>query len=244
MLTILFFATLKDKANTARMQYELRGETSVAQLKLALSQQFPALAPHLPTALCAINQEFAFPTDLLPHTAEVAFFPPVSGGQEEHPTLVMITNDAIDLNALTAAITRPNVGAVCLFSGFVRGQTSREGQAPQTDYLEYTAYVPMAERKMRQVAEEIRARWQSVLGIAMVQRIGRLAPQTPTVLIACAAAHRDTGVFEAARYGIDRLKEIVPVWKKEVGADGQYWVEGTYQPSRADNDAGAMPVGE
>ncbi|HUN21778.1 MAG TPA: molybdenum cofactor biosynthesis protein MoaE [Anaerolineales bacterium] len=244
MLTLLFFATLKDKANTAQMQYELRGETSVAQLKVALSQQFPALAPHLPTALCAINQEFAFPEDILPATAEVAFFPPVSGGQDDIPTIAIITSDAIDLNALTAAITRPNVGAVCLFSGFVRGQTSRDGHAPQTEYLEYTAYAPMAERKMRQVAEEIRARWQSVLGIAMVQRIGRLEPQTPTVLIACAAAHRDTGVFEAARYGIDRLKEIVPVWKKEVGADGQYWVEGTYQPTRSDPEEGARSAGE
>jgi molybdopterin synthase catalytic subunit len=88
----------------------------------------------------------------------------------------------------------------------------------------------MAEAKMRQVAEEIRARWPSVEGIAIVQRIGRLEPGTPTVLIACSAAHRDTGVFEAARYGIDRLKEIVPVWKKEVGPSGETWVEGDYFP--------------
>ncbi len=65
------------------------------------------------------------------------------------------------------------------------------------------------------------ARWPTVEGIAIVQRIGRLYPMTPTVLIACTAAHRDTGVFEAARYGIDRLKEIVPVWKKEVGPHGE-----------------------
>ena len=67
-------------------------------------------------------------------------------------------------------------------------------------------------------------------GIAIVQRIGKLYPKTPTVLIACTAAHRDTGVFEAARYGIDRLKEIVPIWKKEVSPDGQFWVEGDYIP--------------
>ena len=83
---------------------------------------------------------------------------------------------------------------------------------------------------MKQVADEIREKWSVVEGIAIVQRIGRLYPKTPTVLIACTAAHRDTGVFEAARYGIDRLKEIVPVWKKEVGPDGQEWVEGDYIP--------------
>jgi molybdopterin synthase catalytic subunit len=59
-------------------------------------------------------------------------------------------------------------------------------------------------------------------------------PGTPTVLIACTAAHRDTGVFEAARYGIDRLKEIVPIWKKEIGSNGQEWIEGEYIPTPED----------
>jgi molybdopterin synthase catalytic subunit len=73
-----------------------------------------------------------------------------------------------------------------------------------------------------------------VEGIAIVQRIGHLEPGTPTVLIACTAAHRDTGVFEAARYGIDRLKQIVPIWKKEIGPDGEVWVEGAYMPDLDD----------
>jgi MoaE-MoaD fusion protein len=92
----------------------------------------------------------------------------------------------------------------------------------------------MAEAKMAQVAEEIRQQWPVIEGIVIVQRIGRLDAGTPTVIIACAAAHRDTGVFEAARYGIDRLKEIVPVWKKEVGPQGENWVEGDYYPERKD----------
>ena len=71
-------------------------------------------------------------------------------------------------------------------------------------------------------------------GIAIVQRIGQLAVGQPTVLIACASAHRDSGCFEAARYGIDRLKEIVPIWKKEFGSEGELWVEGSYQPQRTD----------
>jgi len=148
----------------------------------------------------------------------------------DRPTIFAITEDELNLNDLLAQITLPTTGAACFFTGMVRAETSR-GEPHQTAYLEYEAYVPMAEAKMRQVADEIRARWPSVEGIAIVQRIGRLHPGTPTVLIACTAGHRDSGVFEAARYGIDRLKEIVPIWKKEVGPEGETWVEGKYTPS-------------
>ncbi|GAB4529912.1 MAG: hypothetical protein Fur0018_16840 [Anaerolineales bacterium] len=148
---------------------------------------------------------------------------------ETFPTVFAITTAELDLNDLLARITLPTTGAAAIFTGMVRGKTSR-GQAFETAYLEYEAYKPMAEAKMKQVADEIRQRWPVVEGIAVVQRIGRLDPGTPTVLIACTAAHRDTGVFEAARYGIDRLKEIVPVWKKEVGPQGEIWVEGDYMP--------------
>lgn len=147
----------------------------------------------------------------------------------EYPTLFSITDEEIDLNDLLARITLTSTGAAAIFTGMVRGETAR-GEAHVTEYLEYEAYVPMAEAKMKQVADEIRARWKDVQGIAIVQRIGKLYPKTPTVLIACTAAHRDTGVFEAARYGIDRLKEIVPIWKKEVSPNGEEWVEGDYIP--------------
>lgn len=147
----------------------------------------------------------------------------------EFPTIFSITETEIDLNDLLARITLMSTGAAAIFTGMVRGQTTR-GDAHETEYLEYEAYIPMAEEKMKQVAEEIRARWPIVEGIAIVQRIGKLHPKTPTVLIACTAAHRDTGVFEAARYGIDRLKEIVPIWKKEVSPNGEFWVEGDYIP--------------
>ena len=84
--------------------------------------------------------------------------------------------------------------------------------------------------KMRQVADEIRNKWPIIEGIAIIQRIGRLSPGTPTTVIACTASHRNSGVFDAAKYGIDRLKEIVPVWKKEIGPGGEEWVEGHYHP--------------
>lgn len=145
------------------------------------------------------------------------------------PTHVEITENEINLNELVAKITIHSTGAAAIFTGMVRGITSRDNPH-ETDFLEYESYKPMAEAKMMQVADEIRSRWPTVEGIAIVQRVGRLYPRTPTVLIACTAAHRDTGVFDAARYGIDRLKEIVPVWKKEVSPSGEIWVEGDYFP--------------
>lgn len=147
----------------------------------------------------------------------------------EFPTIFFITEEEISLNDLLAQITLTSTGAAAIFTGMVRGNTTR-GEAHETEYLEYEAYIPMAEAKMKQVAEEIRERWPVVEGIAIVQRVGKLYPKTPTVLIACTAAHRDTGVFDAARYGIDRLKEIVPIWKKEISPGGAYWVEGDYIP--------------
>jgi MoaE-MoaD fusion protein len=235
-ITILFFATLKDRAGRESMPLAIDDPATVADLKQRLAAELPALAPALPSVLVSVNREFAFAEDRLNDGDEVALFPPVSGGAN-HPTLFRITNDVIDLNALLDAITLPTTGAACFFTGMVRGVTSRAapGVGPhETSRLEYEAYTPMAEAKMAQVADEIRQRWPQVEGIAIVQRVGPLDPGTPTVLIACSAAHRDTGVFEAARYGIDRLKEIVPVWKKEIGPDGEVWVEGHYQPGARD----------
>ncbi|MEP7358803.1 MAG: molybdenum cofactor biosynthesis protein MoaE [Anaerolineales bacterium] len=240
-VTVLFFATLKDRAGRPSLALELDDSATVADLKAQLGRDLPALLPALPTALAAINHEFAFAEDALHADDEVGLFPPVSGGSEDtpdpRPTLFRITNDVLDLDALVAAITRPTTGAACVFTGMVRGDTRRASDRlgpHQTVRLEYEAYAPMAEAKMRQVAEEIRERWPTVEGIAIVQRIGPLDPGTPTVLIACSAPHRDTGVFEAARYGIDRLKEIVPVWKKEIGPNGEAWIEGHYTPDPGD----------
>ncbi|MBI3243902.1 MAG: molybdenum cofactor biosynthesis protein MoaE [Chloroflexi bacterium] len=239
-INVLFFATLKDRAQTHKAEMMLADSATVADLKAELGNRFPALIPALPTALVSRNHEFAFAEDKLAEGDEVALFPPVSGGADnadnpapQLPTFFRVTNDALDLDALVAGITLSSTGAACVFTGMVRGIT-RRGEAHQTSYLEYESYVPMAEAKMKQVADEIRGRWPAVEGIAIVQRIGRLDPGTPTVLIACSAAHRDTGVFEAARYGIDRLKEIVPVWKKEVGPGGEEWVEGEYTPGKDD----------
>jgi molybdopterin synthase catalytic subunit len=234
---VLFFATIKDLSGIRQTVLELPDGITVRGFKAILCDQFPSLVPILPTALVAVNREYTLDDQPIPPEAEIALFPPVSGGSftipgksmTTYPTYCVITEESIDLNIITAQITAPTTGAVVIFTGIVRAVTTR-GDAFETSYLEYEAYVPMAEAKMRQIVEEIRSRWPNVEGIVIIQRIGRLEPGTPTTVVACAAAHRNSGVFEAARYGIERLKEIVPVWKKEVGPQGQEWVEGEHLP--------------
>ena len=231
-ITLLFFAHLKEISGFGRKELEIEPGTTIQALKTRLVQEYPGLETVLPTAILAINQEFAFDEEIIPENAEVAVFPPVSGGSDL-PTIFQVTHDVLDLDDLLDRITLTSTGAAAVFTGMVRGITSR-GESHGTVALEYEAYIPMAEAKMAQVAEEIRERWPTIEGIAIVQRIGYLEPRTPTVLIACTAAHRDTGVFEAARYGIDRLKEIVPIWKKEILANGEVWLEGDYHPKKGD----------
>lgn len=227
---IKLFATLKDRAGSNHVEIDLPDDATVAMLleRLALAQ--PTLAPSLPTSLVAVNQEFAFGSTLIRSGDEIALFPPVSGGSIVYPEIFRIVDRQIDLNELVASVTLPSTGAVCTFTGTVRGVSSDH----ETLQLNYEAYTPMAEAKMKQVAAEIRSRWPDVQGMAMVQRVGQLTVGEFTVLIAVSAGHRDQGVFEAARYGIDRLKEIVPVWKQEIGPQVERWVEGHYHPTEKD----------
>lgn len=235
-ITVLLFATLKDIAGQSRVSLTVPGDTgNVSDVRRALIERFPRIAANLDVAISAVNQEYAFPADPVKNGDEVAFFPPVSGGQG-YPEIMRLTDQPYSTDEVIASITSPATGAVCVFSGIVRGETNRQGGVLQTERLEYEAYEAMAVEKMRQVAREIREQWPLVQGIAIVQRVGVLEVGQNTTLIACASGHRDQGCFEAARYGIDRLKEIVPVWKKEVRPDSQSWVEGHYMPTADDKN--------
>ncbi len=234
---IRLFATLKDRAGQNRVRVHVDEPATAQDVLDALAVTYPALKPSLSTLLISVNKAFADLETAVSATDEIALFPPVSGGSGDfqYPTYFAITTDALDMQAIHQKLTRPDVGAIVSFSGSVRGQTSRDGMPPDTMYLEYEAYSEMAELKMAQIAQEIWERWPSVKGIAIVQRIGKLGIGESTTYVACASGHRDQGVFEAARYGIDRLKEIVPVWKKEVGPQDAVWVEGKYRPTSKDN---------
>jgi molybdopterin synthase catalytic subunit len=130
-----------------------------------------------------------------------------------------ITGEPIRLEPLVAHVERPEAGAVVTFAGNVRNHS----RGRRVEYLEYDAYVSMAERKLREIAEETEQRWDC--RVAVRHRTGRLEIGEPSVLIAVSAAHRGVA-FEACRYVIDTLKVVVPIWKKEVWEGGEVWIEG------------------
>jgi len=193
---ILYFATLRQRLGISEETLDLDEAATVADLKVAVARSHPHLEDSLKTVIVSVNREFAFPEERLREADEVALFPPVSGGEVKAPTHLRVTEEALDFNALLSSIVVPTTGAACVFSGMVRARTEG-GHLPETEHLEYEAYAGMAEDKMRQVAEEMRLRWPQVEGIAIVQRVGRLEAGTPTVIVACSAAHRDSDVMKA-----------------------------------------------
>jgi len=231
-LAVKLYATLKDRAKTNQVTVELADGATIGMLRQKLAADYPALASTLPRCLAAINQEFADDAAAIHPGDQVAFFPPVSGGSipPTLPTFARITPDAIDLHEVVQSLTLSTTGAVVMFTGAVRGAEPDR----QVTHLLYEAYLPMAETKLRQVADEMRAQFPQIEGIALIQRVGRLPMGEVTVVVAVSSPHRNQGCFEAARYGIDRIKEIVPVWKKEFGPDGEQWIEGHYTPKSGD----------
>jgi len=131
-----------------------------------------------------------------------------------------LTEDLLDPKPLIENVQRPGSGALVLFLGVVRD----EDQGRKVRYLDYDAYRSMAEKEMQRVGEEVLARWPSTR-IAMRHRVGRLAVGETALVVAVSAHHRGEA-FEACRHAIDRIKEIVPIWKKEVWEDGEAWLEG------------------
>jgi molybdopterin synthase catalytic subunit len=131
-----------------------------------------------------------------------------------------ITSDPLDPAPLVEAVRRDESGAVALFYGVVRN----ENKGRSVQYLEYDAYPEMAIKKMREVADEVRARFP-VTGVGVLHRIGRLEIGETSLLVAVSSGHRREA-FEACHFTVDRIKEIVPIWKKEVWDDGEEWVEG------------------
>lgn len=131
-----------------------------------------------------------------------------------------ITEEPIAVDALYDQVSKNSNGAVVTFCGVVRDHSGDR----RTDYLVYDAYEEMAEKKMAEIGTEIKRKW-GISDIAILHRVGRLEIGEVSVLIAVASPHR-AQAFEACRYAIDHLKETVPIWKKEVGEDGEAWVEG------------------
>jgi len=137
---------------------------------------------------------------------------------EKKTKLFEITDQEISSDKVVERLADPAIGAVIAFVGVVRGET--DGRAVR--YLEYEAYPEMAEGTLCQIGAEIRERWKTIQQVAIVHRVGRLDIGEISVVIALSAAHRPE-VFDAVHYAIDRLKEIAPIWKKEVWTSGAEW---------------------
>lgn len=144
-----------------------------------------------------------------------------------------VNEHPLDPMALYEGVRHRNVGAVVLFIGTVREMTGEK----QTELLEYEAYVPMAEKMLQQIADEITMQWPGTL-TAVHHRIGRLDIMEEAVVIATSSAHR-ADAYEANRYAIERIKEIVPIWKREHWTDGTEWM-GDQKEQRPGRPKGVM----
>ncbi|MGE7272087.1 molybdenum cofactor biosynthesis protein [Brevibacillus panacihumi] len=213
-ITILLFAGLVERANQREIQLTLPEQATVRDLLQAAAEQYPALSPLLGSCFVSLNHEYAAPDHVIQASDEIALLPPVSGGEEP---LFSITTEPLSADKLIRLVSNPHAGAVLTFVGTVREFT--HGQ--RTVYLSYEAYAPMAVEKMKQIAAEIDERWPGAR-VAMQHRIGDLQIEEIAVIVAVATPHRNES-FEAGRYAIERLKQIVPIWKKEMWEDGSEW---------------------
>lgn len=223
-LTILLFATYRDQAGQARVTLELGAGASVRDTATALMGRYPDL--ELKGALAAINETYAAPDETLHDGDTLAFFPPVAGGSGASRTSsegdhFIVTRAELELTDCVARVADAAFGAVGTFTGTVR--SPNHGQAVR--YIDYEGYEPMILTQMQRAAAELRGAFE--LGrIVFAHRLGRLNPGEASIVIAISAAHRRDALL-ATHAAIDRLKELLPVWKREVTENGAHWVEGS-----------------
>ncbi len=222
-ISVQLYASLAEAAGARVVGLsDVQEPATAGDIGEAVFRRFPQLADLRDSVIYAVNAEYVQADFPVRRGDDVALIPPVSGGAED--PFFRIRDEPLDIGAMHDLVLRPSAGAVSLFVGVVRD--NNRGRA--VDHLVYEAYPAMARKVMRGIADEIRERWE-VSEIAMQQRTGRLEIGEASVVIAVSSPHRRDGI-EACRYGIDRLKQIVPIWKKEVWTDGAHWIEGSLTP--------------
>lgn len=223
-IALRFFALMRERIGTGEQEMELPDGSNVGDVVAWAEEQFADIAPLFRASMVMRNQEYAEKSDLLHDGDEIAFIPPVSGGENHHDHY-RVTADVLDVQAISQRVAREDAGAMATFVGTVRNNA----RGRDVLWLDYEAYPEAAEKMLAKIGGEMRERW-SILSIAIEHRTGKLGPGEASVVIAVSSAHR-SAVFEATRHAIERIKEIVPVWKKEAYADGEIWIgsEAAYQ---------------
>jgi molybdopterin synthase catalytic subunit len=214
-IQVRYFAYYREQLGRGSEVVEVADGTDAATLWQYCMRDHPRLLELFSATAVAINGVYADRDTVLHDGDEVSFLPPVSGGADR----CRLTEQPIDVAALEAEVGAARHGAIVTFVGVVR-ETSPTGKG--VDYLEYEAFTGMAQAEMERIAAAVEARWPHA-DIVIVHRVGRMEIGEASVAIAVATPHR-AEAFEACRFAIDTLKQTVPIWKKEIFADGSEWV--------------------
>ena len=229
----MFFGILKDIVGRAGQELEINEGATLETILTSYMEQFPALKQHERSLMLARNQEFASRQEAVADGDEIAFLPPVSGGSgafvheiaDESGHFFALTREPIDTGDLEARLLNESDGAVVVFKGVVRNNSGGR----MTKYLDYESYEPMAIKVIADIGRGIAASHE-IGRIAIVHRLGRLQIGETSVVVAVTAPHREPA-FQAALEGINQIKHMAPIWKKEHYHDGDLWVEGEWDAS-------------
>ena len=212
-INVKFFAILRERLGESEMTLDMPEGSTIADARARVDVLAGEAAPLVQRSMTMLNQEYAGPQDMLNDGDEIAFIPPVSGGDhyKVHP-------DELDATRIAATVEDDGAGALVTFVGTVRDNA----RGRKVRGLDYEAYPEAAEKMLARIGNEMREKWP-VLKVAIEHRTGKLSIGEASVVIAVSSAHRDAA-FAASAYAIKRIKEIVPVWKKEFYEDGETWI--------------------
>ncbi|WP_379136102.1 molybdenum cofactor biosynthesis protein MoaE [Paenibacillus sp. sgz500958] len=222
-ITIRLFAGLAEVIGTSSLPFHAaESPLTAGKLKEILSAAYPDASSQIAVSLVAIDREYAPEDTIILENAEVALIPPVSGGESETLNvstpdgLYIITDKTLEPQELLDKVLDNGHGASLVFIGTTREMTGDQ----RTTALYYEAYIPMALSKLQEIGNAVQHRWNARCAIA--HRLGLVGLKEASVVIAVSSPHRET-CYEASRFAIEKLKQIVPIWKKEINDDVQYW---------------------
>ncbi|MDH3653452.1 MAG: molybdenum cofactor biosynthesis protein MoaE [Myxococcales bacterium] len=217
-IDVYFYAAARELAGCSSSTFELRSQSlPQEELRRLVSDRYPPLAAFLERMRLAVNGDFVDASQILSDGDRVDVLPPVAGGSPV--VLCKVSDQQISLDEVREAVEHPGAGGVCIFHGIVRDHADGN----EVSRLDYEAHESLAQKEMTRVLEGVIAEHSDVR-IAAVHRVGQLGIGDVAVCVAASAAHRDDA-FTACRKAIDRIKDTVPLWKKEWGPDGQaHWV--------------------